>query len=122
MDSKLQVFFIIAIVAYLSLIIHLLKKKKLNLKYTLLWLIAALVLLVVTIFPRTVYFISSLIGIGTPINSAVVLAGMFVFIILIVLTSIVSDLTQTVRILTQKIALLEKEIRELSDDKKDKMV
>ena len=108
MDSKLQIFFIIAIVVYLLIIIHLLKKKKLNLKYTLLWIIATFILLVVTIFPNTVYFISRLIGIGTPINSAVVLAGMFVFVILIVLHLLFQVLTQTVRILTQKIGLIRK--------------
>lgn len=122
MDSKLQMFFIIAIICYLVVIVQLLKKKKLNLKYTLLWLIGAIVLLIATIFPRTVYFISSLIGIDTPINSALILAGIFVIIILITLTSIVSSLNQTVRSLTQKLGLLDRQVRELSEDKKDKMV
>ncbi|PRR83048.1 DUF2304 domain-containing protein [Clostridium vincentii] len=122
MNSKLQIFFIVAIIIYLVIIIHLLKKKKLNLKYTLLWLIAAIVLLIVTIFPTSMYFISSIIGIDTPINSALILAGMFVLIILITLTSIVSGLNQTVRVLTQKLGLLEKQVRDLSDEKKDEMV
>jgi len=121
-DSKLQAFFIIAIIGYLVVIVQLLKKKKLNLKYTLLWLIAAIVLLIATIFPRTVYFISTLIGIDTPINSALILAGIFVIIILITLTSIVSSLNQTVRSLTQKLGLLDKQVRELSQCEKDKMV
>jgi hypothetical protein len=119
LDSKLQVFFIIAILAYLIIIVQLLKKKKLNLKYTLLWLMFALVLLIVTIFPNTVYFISSLIGISTPINSALILACMFVVLILITLTSIVSGLNQTTRVLTQKMGLLEKQLRELSEKKED---
>lgn len=122
LNSKLQIFFIVAIIIYLVIIIHLLKKKKLNLKYTLLWLIAAIVLLIVTIFPTSMYFISSIIGIDTPINSALILAGMFVLIILITLTSIVSGLNQTVRVLTQKLGLLEKQVRDLSDEKKDEMV
>ena len=53
MDSKLQIFFIIAIISIFNILLYIyLKKKKLNLKYTLLWLIAAIVLLIVTIFPR----------------------------------------------------------------------
>lgn len=116
MDSRLQIFFIAAIIIYLIVIIQLLKKKKLNLKYTLLWLGASFVLLVVTIFPGAVYTISKIIGIQTPINSALVLACMFVLMILITLTVIVSGLNQKVRTLTQKIALLEKRIRDIEKD------
>lgn len=118
MNIKLQIFFIIAICLYLLAIVHLLKKKKLNLKYTLLWLIASFVLLIATIFPSIMYFISNLIGIETPINSAIVLACMFVLVILITLTSIVSNLNQSVRSLTQQMAIMEKKIRELTDENK----
>jgi hypothetical protein len=114
MESKVQIFFIIAIVTYLIFIIHLLKKKKLNLKYTLLWLIAGVVLLIVTIFPNLMYSISNILGIKTPVNSALILASMFIIVILITITSIVSGLNNNLRVLTQEVALLEKRIRELS--------
>ena len=114
MESKVQIFFIIVVVAYLIFIIHLLKKKKLNLKYTLLWLIAGIVLLIVTIFPDLMYSISNILGIKTPINSALILASMFIIVILITITSIVSGLNNNLRVLTQEVALLEKKIRELS--------
>lgn len=114
MEFRVRLFFGIAVIVYLFVIIHLLKKKKLDLKYTLLWLIAATVLLLVTVFPSTVYYISSFLGITTPINSALVLAGMFIILILITITSIVSNLNSRLRSLTQEIALLEKRVRELS--------
>lgn len=114
MESKVQIFFVIVVVAYLIFITHLLKKKKLNLKYTLLWLIAGIILLIVTIFPNLMYSISNILGIKTPINSALILASMFIIVILIAVTSIVSGLNNNLRILTQEVALLEKKIRELS--------
>lgn len=114
MNLRIQIFFGIAIIMYLILIVHLLKKKKLDLKYTLLWLIAGTVLLFVTIFPGSVYFISEILGIQTPINSALVLGGMFIVIILITITSIVSSLNKRLRVLTQEVALLQKKIYELS--------
>lgn len=122
MEFRVRLFFGIAVIVYLFIIIHLLKKKKLDLKYTLLWLIAAAVLLLVTIFPGTVYYISSFLGITTPINSALVLAGMFIIVILITITSIVSSLNNRLRSLTQEIALLEKRMRELSKDSEDNYV
>lgn len=117
MDSKVQIFFIISIVLFFIMIIHLLKKKKLNLKYTLLWIISIVVLLIVTLFPDTILFVSKLVGIKTPINSALVLASMLIVMILIMLTSIVSQLNRDLRIVTQEIALLEKKVREMSEDK-----
>lgn len=117
MDSKITVFFVIVIIMYLTLIIHLLKKKKLELKYTLLWLIASFVLLIIIIFPSTIYWISNIIGIHTPINSAFILGCMFIILILITITSIVSLLNKNFRILTQEVALLEKRVRELEKNK-----
>lgn len=115
MDFKIQIFFSIAIIMYLILIIHLLRKKKLELKYTLLWLIAAVVLLIVILCPNLVYFISDILGIQTPINSAIVLGCMFIIMILITLTSIVSLLNRNLRVLTQEVALLQKKVKELSE-------
>lgn len=114
MERGIQIFFIFAILVYLIVIIHLLRKDKLNLKYTLLWLFSAFVLLVVTIFPQTIYLISNMLGIKTPINSAIVLASMFIIMILIMLTSIVSRLNKSLRVLIQEVALLEKKVRDLS--------
>ncbi|MCR4944801.1 MAG: DUF2304 domain-containing protein [Clostridium sp.] len=119
MEFKIRVFFGIAVIIYLCIIVQLLKKKKLDLKYTLLWLLAAAVLLFVTIFPGTVYWISEFLGISTPINSALVLAGMFIIVILITITSIVSGLNSRLRSLTQEIALLEKRVRELSKNSEE---
>ena len=117
MDSKITVFFVIFTVMYLTFIIHLLRKKKLELKYTLLWIIASLVLLVITIFPSTMYWISSALGIKTPINSAFILGCMFIILILITITSIVSLLNKNLRMLIQEVALLEKRVRELEKNK-----
>ncbi len=80
-------------------------------------IIASIVLLIVTIFPDIMYVISNQVGIETPINSALVLAGVFVIIILITITSIVSQLNRTVRVLVQEVALLEKRIRDVSNEK-----
>ena len=116
MDNRIQVFFIISIIIYLFIIFQMLKKKKLNLKYTLMWLFAGMTLLVITIFPKIMYWISNTLGIHTPINSAFLLGSMFIIMILITLTSIVSELNSKVRVLIQEMALLEKELDDLKKD------
>ena len=94
MDLKVTVFFVVVIFMYLAFIIHLLKKKKLELKYTLSWLISSFVLLIIIVFPSIMYWISNIIGIKTPINSALILGCMFIILILITITSIVSSLNK----------------------------
>ena len=117
MDYRVQVFFMIIVLVFLVFIVQLLKKNKINLKYTLLWLIASFVLLIITIFPSTMYWISNMLGVKTPINSALILGCMFIILILITITSIVSSLNKNLRKLTQEVALLEKRVRELEKNK-----
>ena len=117
MERRIQIFFILAVVIFLMFIIHLLRTKKLNIRYTLIWLFLIAILLIVSIFPSIVYFITDFIGIKTPINSALIIAGIFVIIIIISITSIVSELNKKIRILVQELAIVKKELRDLKEEK-----
>ena len=116
MDYRIQIFFIAIVLIFLFFIIHLLKTKKLNLKYTLLWLFATVVLLIISIFPQIMYAISGVLGIKTPINVALILAGIFVILIIISITSIVSELNKKLRSLIQEVSLLKNELKELKQE------
>ena len=113
MNLNLRLFLVICILVYLGIIINLLRKKKLNLKYTLIWLLSGIIMLVVSIFPQIINFLSSVIGIVDVTNAVFILEGMFVLVILLSLTSIVSHFNDRNRELIQKVALLEKRVREL---------
>ncbi|ALU13509.1 hypothetical protein ACH52_0680 [Eubacterium limosum] len=113
MNLNLRLFLVICILVYLGIIINLLRKKKLNLKYTLIWLFSGIIMLVVSIFPQIINFLSSIIGIVDVTNAVFILEGMFVLVILLSLTSIVSHFNDRNRELIQKVALLEKRVREL---------
>lgn len=115
MVLQLRIFLIIGILIYLLIIFHLLKRKKLNLKYTLIWLLAAFVMLISAVFPDIINRISSLVGIVSPVNLVFVLEGMFVLLILLSLTTIVSHMNQRIYKLTQTQALLEKRVREMEN-------
>lgn len=112
MNNTLRMFLIISVCIYLIIIIQFLKRKKLNLKYTLLWLFSAFVMLMVTIFPQIINFLAKIVGIVSPVNLVFVVEGMFVLIILLSLTVIVSHLTNRVYRLTQTVAILEERIRD----------
>ena len=118
MNLTLRIFFGIVDLIFLVVILNMLKKKKLNLKYTLTWLFAAFALLVVDCFPKIIEGIMNLVGVASPVSMVFVLEALFVLVILLSLTAIVSHLTERVYRLTQTIAIMEKKIRELEEEKK----
>lgn len=113
MNPILRISFFIGIACYFLLIIYFLRKKALNLKYSLLWIIAGLLMLIVIIIPNLIYSISQILGFASPVNTVFVIILFFMIVILMSLTSIVSKQNERNRRLTQITALLEKRVREL---------
>jgi len=113
MVRTLQIFFIVAILLFLAVIVHYLKRKRLNLKYTLVWLFCAFAMLFFAIFPDFVGKLGALVGIATPTSTVFVFVNMFILLILLTLTVIVSGLNDRLHRLTQTQALLERRIRDL---------
>lgn len=111
--QKLQIVLIIAIVFYFIIILYFLKKRALELKYTLIWLVAGGVMLILVLFPQLMTRIIRLLGIQSNMNGLYLALIAFIIMILMTLTSIVSRLAYKAKTLTQEIALIEKRVREL---------
>lgn len=111
----LQIFLIVCVLIFLAIIVHYLAKKKLNLRYSLVWLGTGLGMLVLAIFPQIATAVSVLVGIDTPVNTVFLFAGMFMLLIIFTLTIIVSHMNNQIYRLTQKQAILEKRVRELEN-------
>lgn len=115
MSIKLQITLIICIVLFFCAIIHLLRKDALRLKYSFLWILTGIVLLIVGIFPGVMNWITSVVGIYDVTNGLFAIALFFILCMLLSITSIVSKLTNKNKDLTQSNALLEKRVRELEN-------
>lgn len=111
--AKLRIFLLIAVCIYFVIVFELLKRKMLNLKYTLLWLASGFIMLMFVVFPKLLQFLSRLVGIYDPMNALFSIALFFIIVILMSLTAIVSKLNKKVKTLIQSIALLEKRVRDL---------
>ena len=90
LPTNLRITLIIAVCCYFILILVFLKRKALELKYTLLWLLAGVVMGAFVIFPRLLFYLTKMLGIESPMNGLYVLCIGFIIIILMALTSIVS--------------------------------
>ena len=116
MNSILQIAILCAIVVYFGLLVFFLKKRTLHLKYTLLWLLSGILMLLLTLFPSLLEGLASFLGVYAPTNALFAIIIFCLIIILVSITAIVSKLNDRVKRLTQSQALLEKRIRELETD------
>lgn len=113
MNLELHIIIIILSVLFELLVINLVRIGRIELKYTLLWIIAGFALLIVSIFPDIMTFAARLVNIYNPLNAAFFLSIIFLLIVTLNLTAIISGLKEKVYHLTQLTALLEKRINDL---------
>ena len=112
-SGALRVSLIIAVFCYFLIILLFLKKKEIELKYTLLWLFAGFVMGILIIFPEILSLVLNLMGIKTYMYGLFVMCIGFIICILMTLTSIVSKQLEKINGLVQEVAMLEKRVREL---------
>lgn len=115
----LQITLSVAVICYFIIILYYLKRKMLELKYTLVWLITGLVMGIMIYFPQTLVRFVRILGIESNMNGLYILCIAFIIVILMTLTSIVSRQQLKIRTLIQEISMLEKRVRELEDETKD---
>lgn len=113
--QNLQITLCVAVICYFVIILHYLKNKMLELRYTLIWLFAGVVMGVFVFFPELLIKFVHLLGIESLMNGLFILCIGFVIILTMMLTSIASRTTMKMRKLIQEVAILEKRIRELED-------
>ena len=111
----LRVTLSIAVICYFIIILYYLKKRMLELKYTLIWLAAGVVMGIMLIFPDLLEWFRSLLGIESNMNALYMLCFAFIIMILMTLTSIVSRQMLKIRVLSQEISMLEKRVRDLEN-------
>lgn len=113
MPLKLEIFLLILVISFLLAIIYIIKKKRLLLKYSLLWLASAIFMSISIVYPNLFYVLCNLLGIEI-VSNLVFLIGFFILLILtFVLTIIVSEQKRKIVLLIEEIAIVKKEIKEI---------
>jgi len=110
MELRLSIIIFVSGVFIISSIINLVRKEKLDLKYALSWLFIIISIFALTIIPGSIYAISALIGVATPINAIFFLGIVFILIILFTLTVALSRASANVSKLSQEVALLKDKV------------
>lgn len=115
MNLYLRIALLIGIAVYFICTFVLLKKKSLNLKYTLLWIFLGIVFLLVVIFPVILKVPMQMIGVVEWTNGLFALLLLILMIIDMSITAIVSKMNERMRKLVQQCAMYEERIRKLEE-------
>jgi hypothetical protein len=94
-------------------IVHLVRRKRVDEKYALLWLVAGSVMIVCPLAVPLIDRIAHAVGISYPPALIFLLGFLLLCLINVQFSAAISKLTGTNRILAQRYALLENRIREL---------
>ena len=122
MTFKLQMIVGVILIIGLIAIINMIRRRQLDLKYALSWLIAIFFVLVLDIFPILLTKLSGFLGIWAPVNMIFFLGFCFSLMIIFILTVTLSRMSERVRKLAQAVAINEEKIellmKELEESKK----
>jgi len=113
---KLQLFRLLGSVIFTCFVVILVRREHVELKYTLFWLFSGLMMILLTVFPRTLEIISNLLGVYEPVNTLFLIANFFLIMIIFSLTVALSRNANRLRQLTQEVAILRNEIEKRSTD------
>lgn len=115
MDISLKIFAFIVILFYFVVVLGFLRKKKFDLKYSLLWLLAGIIMFLVVAFPNFIIWVTGKMGIKVATNGIFAICILLEIVIMISMTAALSDFANRIKILTQNIAILENRIRKLEE-------
>jgi hypothetical protein len=108
-----QLFAALASVVLLGIVIELIRSRKLRERYALLWLATAGVILFFAVWRSGLHSLSKALGIAYPPNALFVLSMLFVLVLLLHFSTVISKLSDRSTTLTQRLGLLEERLREL---------
>ena len=106
MSLKLKLAAILFSLALIIFILHLVKKNKIAIKYSLVWLVPCILLLIFVLVPGFFTWTTNLLGFQTGSNMVLTILVVILLIISISLTLIVSKQKEQIRLLIQEVSLL----------------
>lgn len=116
MTVKLQVVIALAILVVFAILVNMIRRRSLELKYSLVWMMVLCALFVFACAPKLLIVVSDFLGIYAPVNMIFFLGFCFSLVIIFSLTVALSRLSNSIRTLDQIVALNEKRLQELEKE------
>lgn len=110
MNVKTQILVIIIVIIGLVALINMIRKNKVDLRYSLLWFVLGVGVLVFACVPSLTEKLARLFGVGLPINLLFFVGFCFSLVIIFSLSVAVSKLAEKVKKLTQEVGILKEKL------------
>ncbi len=112
MPTKLILEILIFSILLLFIILYIVRKGRITIKYSLVWLFSILIILISAIIPNFMMSISNFLGFQTMSNMIFSLLIALLIFICISLTIIVSGQKEKIKLLIQEVSILKRKIEE----------
>jgi len=96
----------------LVVILELVRSRRLQERYALLWVMTSIVLLVFALWRDGLNVLARTVGIAYPPSALFLLAALFILVVLLHYSTVISELAERNLMLAQRIALLEQRLKE----------
>lgn len=113
MPIRNQIIALIVSMGMLILIIELVRRRKLREEYSWLWLLTGAVILILTVWFDLLKWMTHMVGAVTPSSTIFLFAFLFLILISLHFSVVISKLTDRNKELAQRYALLELELKEM---------
>ena len=110
---EVQLVSLAVLLAFSAWVVWLIRRQRLHLRESLIWLITTLIAIAITAWPELLVRASRLVGVQVPANALFGAGLLYLALNVLAVTIGVSQNTSTMRRLTQECALLRAEVEEL---------
>lgn len=115
MEFRITVFSILGSIGLLVMILELVRRRMLKEKYSLLWLFTALLLLGLSLAKGILAKLSTMMGIYYAPSAFFLLAFVFLMLITVQFSVVISRMSERNKVLSQEVALLKLRMKQLED-------
>jgi hypothetical protein len=105
----------IAAIILLAIIFELIRSRRLQERYALLWLATGGVILFFALWRGALGQFADLVGIAYPPSALFVVASFFILVVLLHYSTVISELSERNLALAQRLALLEQQLKETTE-------
>ena len=114
-EMRLQYLLILGAFVLFGMIVWLIKNNKMEIKYSIIWLGFSFTMIVFSIWPQLVFILGDITRVINPVNFVFLTQIIFILLILLSVSAVISGFSKKIKRLAETNALLEKRIRRLEE-------
>lgn len=117
MNKVLQLALLVGSIIVLFIVLRFVIKNKMNIRFAIVWVIWAIAMIIISIFPDIIYSLSNLLGFEKPVNAIFLLMIFLLYCLSFYLFVAISKHNEEILNLNYEIASLKKKVEELESKK-----